>query len=225
MNAAAHTLLWFRPLSPLNYVLPMPLANQPWASTRHIAMDILQACTISAADNAVLNASPTWLLSSPTAAYLATTIGKPTSIAVMGTPTQTAWREAGGAEPAQWLVSPTGESMGLESVLRQHPNICVLRGKQGRNELIEALLGTGVSVSTVAMYEKTQHPRFPNDLNAALGAGLVALYLTSTDQPERVLNAALDKITLLASQIYVSHERIATVARALGFHSVKLNVF
>ncbi len=99
MNAAAHTLLWFRPLSPLNYALPTSLAQQDWVNTQHIPIDILETCTMSAADVEHLQAAPTWLLSSPTTAYCAAKLGKPRTIAVMGVPTQTAWRDAGGAEP------------------------------------------------------------------------------------------------------------------------------
>jgi uroporphyrinogen-III synthase len=222
MNPAAHTLLWFRPISPLNYVLPVAVAMQPWAGTQHIPIDTLQACELSLGDVAVLNASSVWLLSSPTAAHLAAQWGRPSVIAVMGTPTQSAWREAGGQEPAQWLVSPTGESMGLESALRQHNTVCVLRGRQGRNDLIEVLLVAGVSVNAVPVYEKSQHPQFANLLNQALSDKPTALYFSSTDQPARALAAAAKPAALLASSVFVSHARIATAAQAQGFQTVTL---
>jgi uroporphyrinogen-III synthase len=223
IDYAAHTLLWFRPLSPLNYALPESLASLAWAGTQHIPIDTLHACSVSDVDYATLNATPTWLLSSPTAAHLAAKLGAPRSIAVIGAPTQTTWREAGGAKPREWFISPTGESMGLESALRQHSNVCVLRGKQGRNDLIEALRQANVAVSPVAMYDKVEHPQFVADLNTALDSGSVAFYLSSTDQPARVLAAAIDSTKLLVSPMIVSHERIALAAQALGFQSITLN--
>jgi uroporphyrinogen-III synthase len=223
MNHTARTLLWFRPLSPLRYALPESLLQKAWAGTQHIPIDQLQACHVSEGDAAVLQAVPTWVLSSPTAAYLAAHLGRPNSIAVMGKPTQQAWRDAGGVEPNYWLISPTGESMGLDLELRQHANICVLRGKLGRNDLIESLTAHGVSVSTVAVYEKKQHPQFATDLNAALNHSPVALYLSSTDQAARVLAVVQDPATLLASPLIVSHKRIATAAHDLGFKTVVQN--
>jgi uroporphyrinogen-III synthase len=220
---AAHTLLWFRPLSPLNYALPESLVRLAWAGTRHIPIDTLHACRVSDEHNATLNATPTWLLSSPTAAHLAAKLGAPRSIAVMGAPTQTAWREAGGAEPREWFVSPTGESMGLEPMLRKHSSVCVLRGNQGRNDLIEVLRQASIAVSAVAMYDKIQHPMFAQDLNAALDRGSVALYLSSTDQAARLLATASDKATLLACPLIASHVRIADAALALGYQTVTLN--
>jgi uroporphyrinogen-III synthase len=220
---AAHTLLWFRPLSSLNYALPESLASLAWAGTRHIPIDTLHACSVSDEDYATLNATPTWLLSSPTAAHLAAKLGAPRSIAVMGAPTQAAWREAGGAEPTKWFISPTGESMGLESALRQHSSVCVLRGKQGRNDLIEVLRQANVAVSTVVMYDKIQHPMFAQDLNAALDRGSVALYLSSTDQAARLLASASNKAKLLACPLIASHVRIADAALALGYQTVTLN--
>jgi uroporphyrinogen-III synthase len=220
MDHTARTLLWFRPLSPLRYALPESLAQQAWAGTRHIPIDQLQACSVSEADVALSQTVPTWVLSSPTAAYMAARLGSPSSIAVMGAPTQHAWRDAGGAEPKDWFISPTGESMGLDAELSQHANICVLRGKQGRNDLIESLIAHGVSISTVAMYEKKQHPSFAADLNAALKHSPVVLYLSSTDQAARVLAAAQDQAVLLASPLIVSHARIATAARELGFQTI-----
>ncbi len=220
---AAHTLLWFRPLSPLNYGLPESLASRSWAATRHIPIDTLHACEVSAADSVTLNATPTWVLSSPTAAHLAAKLGAPRSIAVMGVPSQAAWREAGGAEPAHWLISPTGESMGLESALRQHSSVSVMRGKEGRNDLIEALRRAHVPVSTVAMYDKVQHSHFVEALNMAFSQGTVALYLSSTDQAERMLVAAIDKSKLLTSTLFASHERIALAAHKLGFSAVTLH--
>ncbi len=221
MNTAAHTLLWFRPLSPLNYVLPAYLAQQAWVNTQHIPIDILALCKVSAAHVERLQTAPTWLLSSPTAAYCAAKLGKPQTIAVMGKPTQAAWREAGGAEPLQWLVSPTGESMGLLDALQTHPFVAVLRGKQGRNDLIDALRLAGNQLDTVVMYEKTQHPHFVPQLCTALNQSPVALYFSSTDQPMRVLAVAQQAAMLLASPVFVSHGRIATVARKLGFQGIQ----
>jgi uroporphyrinogen-III synthase len=223
IDFAAHTLLWFRPLSPLNYGLPESLANRAWAATRHIPIDTLHACDVSAAASVTLNATPTWVLSSPTAAHLAAKLGAPRSIALMGVPSQAAWREAGGAEPTEWLISPTGESMGLESALRQHSSVCVLRGKQGRNDLIEVLRQADVLVSTVAMYDKVEHPQFAQNLNASLDHGTVALYLSSTDQAARLLATAFNKAKLLASPLLASHVRIADAALALGYQTVTLN--
>ncbi len=229
MNAAAHTLLWFRPLSPLNYALPEALAQQPWARTQHIPIDVLRVCSVSEEDMTLLRAVPTWLLSSPTAAYRAARLGSPSSIAAMGLPTQQAWRDAGGAEPKHWFISSTGESMGLESVLSEHEHICVLRGKQGRNDLIESLFSRGVSVNTVAVYEKFQNPRFSRELYIAMNARPVALYLSSTDQPGRIFAAAQSLVKfkveqnlskLLDSPVLVSHARIATAARELGFQTI-----
>jgi uroporphyrinogen-III synthase len=101
--------------------------------------------------------------------------------------------------------------------------VCVLRGKQGRNDLIEALRQANVAVSPVAMYDKVEHPQFVADLNTALDSGSVAFYLSSTDQPARVLAAAIDSTKLLVSPMIVSHERIALAAQALGFQSITLN--
>jgi uroporphyrinogen-III synthase len=141
----------------------------------------------------------------------------------MGIPTQTAWREAGGAEPDQWLISPTGESMGLESLLRHHSSVCVLRGNQGRNDLIETLQHASVPVSTVAMYDKVQHPQFAIHLNRALSQTAVAIYLSSTDQAARLLAVARNQHKLLTSPLLVSHRRIADAAKALGFKQFTLN--
>jgi uroporphyrinogen-III synthase len=223
MSPAAHTLLWFRPLSPLAYTLPASLASQSWANTLHIPIDILQACAIDLDDQTRLSGAPTWLLSSPTAAHLAATLGKPSTIAAMGTPTQSAWRDAGGAEPAHWLISTTGESMGLQAALSQHTSVCVLRGKDGRNDLIQALQQASVSVSTVAIYQKMAHPQLHEKLNAALASGPVTLYLSSTDQPARLLAAAIDPGALRACPVIVSHSRIKTAALALGFKTVTLH--
>jgi uroporphyrinogen-III synthase len=220
IDYAAHTLLWFRPLSPLNYGLPESLASRAWAGAQHIPIDTLHACSVSDEDYATLNATPTWLVSSPTAAHLATKLGAPRSIAVMGVPSQAAWREAGGAEPTEWLISPTGESMGLESTLRKHSSVCVLRGQQGRNDLIEALVPAGVRVSTVAVYDKVQHVMFAKDLNAVLARGNAALYLSSTDQAARLLAVAIDKHQLLACLLIVSHARVASAAQDLGFKNI-----
>ncbi len=226
MTAAARNLLWFRPLSPLNYALPAALAGQPWAGAWHIPMDTLQANPITPADAQSLQIAPVWLLSSPTAAYLAAKLGKPTTIAVMGTPTQTAWGEAGGAQPHEWLVSPTGESMGLLnalSTLSQQPRVAVLRGKQGRNDLIHALELSGHPITTVAMYEKIPNPQFTEQFITAAQHPLVTLYFTSTDQPARALAAAVQPAKLLASAVLVSHERIAAAARGLGFSDIQLH--
>jgi uroporphyrinogen-III synthase len=229
MDVTALTLLWFRPLSPLRYALPESLSQQAWASTRHIPIDQLQACSVTESDIALLQTAPTWVLSSPTAAYMASRLGSPNSIAVMGAPTQNAWREAGGAEPKHWFISPTGESMGLENELRHHSSICVLRSKQGRNDLIETLSAQGVTVRTVTIYEKFQNPTFERELYIAMNNRAVALYLSSTDQVRRILAASQDlaKFTieknqtkLLASPLIVSHKRIATAAIELGFQSV-----
>jgi uroporphyrinogen-III synthase len=223
IDFAAHTLLWFRPLSPLNYALPESLANLAWAGTQHIPIDTLHACSVSDVDYATLNATPTWLLSSPTAAHLAASLGAPRSIAVLGVPSQAAWREEGGAEPAHWLISPTGESMGLESALSQHSSVSVLRGKEGRNDLIESLRRVGVLVTTSAMYDKVEHPQFAQNLNVSLDRGTVALYLSSTDQTARLLATASNKAKLLACPLIASHVRIADAALALGYQTVTLN--
>ncbi len=221
MNHAAYTLLWFRPLSPLQYALPPPIEQLPWVSTLHIPIDTLLPISVSTENELRLHSSNTWLLSSPTAAYLAAKKGAPETIAVMGLPTQSAWRQAGGAEPKQWLVSPTGESMGLLDDLLKHPIICMLRGKHGRNDLIEALRSENITVLTVPMYEKTQHAHFVSELNKAINTKPVALYLSSTDQASRILANTQNKSTLLASPIWVSHERIATAAQALGFTRIQ----
>jgi uroporphyrinogen-III synthase len=222
LNHAAHTLLWFRPLSPLQYTLPPSIAQLPWASTLHIPIDSLRPIAVSVDTALRLQSSNTWLLSSPTAAYLAAKKGAPETIAVMGLPTQSAWRQAGGAEPKQWLVSPTGESMGLVTELSQYTDLSVVRGKQGRNDLIETLKTLGLAISTVAIYEKNQHNLFVQNLNTSLNQASLALYLSSTDQPARILDAAQDKIKLLASPLFVSHQRIAAAARELGFQTVTL---
>jgi uroporphyrinogen-III synthase len=222
MDHTAHTLLWFRPLSPLNYALPPSLASMPWAATRHIPIDCLQPSEVSTVKLALLNESPTWLLSSPTAAHLAATFGNPSSIAVMGSPTQTAWREAGGAEPKTWFVSPTGESMGLLTALLKPQKVCILRGQEGRNDLIQALVRGGVEVNTVAVYEKTEHAQFSGNLNTALTQSALALYFSSADQPERVLQAVSNSQILCACPVLVAHERIAVAAQRLGFQYVRV---
>jgi Uroporphyrinogen-III synthase HemD len=221
LNTASRSLLWFRPLSPLNYTLPDTVARLPWAATVHIPIDVLQGCRVCTTDSAAMQAAPTWLLSSPTAAHLAVAFGTPATIAVMGAPTQQAWREAGGAEPAAWLVSPTGESMGLLAVLRQHSTVCVLRGQQGRNDLIEHLRAAGVFVSTVAVYAKSPHPLFVQALNATLAQPPHALCFTSADQPARVLAACADATRCLASPVFASHPRIIQAAQALGFIDIR----
>jgi uroporphyrinogen-III synthase len=99
----------------------------------------------------------------------------------------------------------------------------VLRGNQGRNDLIEVLRQASIAVSAVAMYDKIQHPMFAQDLNAALDRGSVALYLSSTDQAARLLATASDKATLLACPLIASHVRIADAALALGYQTVTLN--
>ena len=218
---SAQTLLWFRPLSPLNYTLPTALAQQPWADSQHIPIDILQPCSVSVGDIQAIQTACAWVISSPTAAHLAAPLGAPACIAVMGAPTQAAWRAAGGAEPARWFLSPTGESMGLLKPLLAHQNIAVLRGKRGRNELIEALQGTGKTLHTVAVYDKTDHPQFAQQLNAALAHCPVAVYFSSTDQPSRVLAAAQQASILLCSPVLVSHARVEAAALALGFTRVK----
>ena len=223
IDITARTLLWFRPLSPLHYALPDSLSQLSWASKQHIPIDVLFALKVNVKQLTELQESQAWLLSSPTAAHLAAKLGKPSSIAVMGAPTQQAWRAAGGSEPEHWHVSTTGESMGLLSALSQHGRVAVLRGKQGRNDLIEALRAIQINVQTVAIYKKQQHPRFGDDLTKALAQVPVALYLSSTDQPARVLAAAVDKATLLASPLIVSHERIARAALALGFQTVEVH--
>ncbi len=113
--------------------------------------------------------------------------------------------------------------MGLFEALRRHPRISVLRGQQGRNDLIEALRSVGGLIKPVAMYEKTQHPQFESRLNITLNQSPVALYFSSTDQPARVLTAAQQTAALLASPVFVSHERIATAARELGFQYTQLH--
>ncbi len=223
MDFTALTLLWFRPLSPLKYALPESLVQSPWAQVKHIPIDVLSACEVNASDAMQLKGAHTWLLSSPTAAHLAASLGKPSSIAVMGTPTQNAWLEAGGEAPNQWHVSPTGESMGLLAALSQYSSVTVLRGKEGRNDLFEALRAKKINVHTVPIYEKQQHHRLSDDLNAALNQTPIALYMSSTDQPFRLLAVAIDKKALLHSPILVSHERIAVAARALGFQKVELH--
>ncbi len=225
MNVAKLSLLWFRPISPLHYTLPSSLAQRAWLSTEHIPIDYLSACPVQDADRDQLQSTATWLLSSPTAAHLAAAmggLGNPSCLAVMGAPTQAAWRAAGGQEPSDWLVSPTGESMGLFAHLKSHPKVSMLRGQQGRQDLIQALTRAGVMTHTVAVYHKSEHPQFGLRLNRALHASPVALYLSSTDQAGRLYSAALDTRALLASPVFASHERIAMAARTIGFESVTL---
>jgi uroporphyrinogen-III synthase len=237
-----YQLLWFRPLSPLQYALPDALARLAWRSTQHLPMDSLQPCDSEMA--AFFAPSPhtmayadTWILSSPTAAHLvadlATRLNRPTVLAVMGKATQTAWRNAGGIEPAHWHISPTGESMGLFDTLKHTSKVLMVRGNTGRNDLIVALRGAGVTVETVAAYQK-------QDLShsAAFIAGLghatppYALCFTSADQPARLIQSLLkrdssdrfnlnDKLNALKScPVFVSHSRIAQAASNAGFTHV-----
>jgi uroporphyrinogen-III synthase len=232
---SVYQLLWFRPLSPLNYALPSALLALNWHSTTHVPIDVLQPCTVNSI-NTQISASDLPLiviLSSPTAAHIAAQWAwQPIhTIAVMGIPSKLAWQHASGIEPLHWIVSPTGESMGLFHALNRYASITVVRANQGRNDLIHNLTANGVQVNVLTAYHKqdlTQTDLFKQRLNAIHSINkTMALYFTSTDQVPRVLktlsniNTACQQTALFNdSLVLASHPRIQNAAHQLGFRHV-----
>jgi uroporphyrinogen-III synthase len=219
-------LLWFRPQSPLDYALPDAMALMPWQSKQHLPVDILQPLALSCFQKNALSCCDTWILSSPTAAHIAAPWGIADTLAVMGSASQAAWRQAGGKEPKHWIISPTGESMGLFDALKPRKKIAILRGNTGRNELIERLREQAVIVDVVAAYHKqdlTHSIAFTRSLSSSLIQPTpVALCFTSTDQPQRLLNVCDTELIerLKNCPTLVSHTRIQQAALSLNFKSV-----
>ncbi len=233
INPQHYHLLWFRPQSPLRYALPTALQALPWRSTLHLSIDDLQPCALHHNEKIVLQQAAIWILSSPTAAHIAASWGAPKVLAVMGKPSQSAWQQAGGKEPATWIVSSTGESMGLAQDLTQlaqstHEHIAILRGNTGRNDLIEALRQQAIDITVVPAYRKqdlTHTAAFIQPLHDALNTKkTVALCFTSTDQPSRILAVCVPDMMayVFNCPVWVTHERIFQAALKAGFKTVYL---
>lgn len=239
IDYSLYQLLWFRPLSDLNYTLPQALSHLNWHKTIHLPIDNLKTYPF----NLYLNGLNTQLnsplknilvLSSPTAAHIAAqwnwqTI---TTIAVMGQASKIAWQQAKGIEPINWIVSPTGESMGLFTYLKAYPHIIIVRGNQGRNDLINHLKALSITITILVAYDKqnlTHSQSFTDTLRHAFSMPtLIALYFTSTDQVLRILNCIsniqtvynLPDIAIKHSLVLTSHHRIKAKALELGFIQV-----
>ena len=236
IDSKTHNLLWFRPLSPLNYALPAPLAALKWKSVVHMPMDSLRPVSLSAAEIAKLESAPVWFLSSPTAAHLAAqgftaqnNALAAKRIAVVGQASLVAWRAAGGFEPSETAISNTGESMGCLPALlgwaaQGMRHVCILRGQAGRPDLIHALRAAGLKVDVISVYEKTPlspfKPKNSNDTSpstSVVRSTNQALCFTSSDQVARFLSACDPPEAWLACPYWASHPRIAAQAAALGF--------
>jgi uroporphyrinogen-III synthase len=238
-----YQLLWFRPLSPLNYCLPSHLLALNWYKTLHLPTDYLQAHTYMADSSNtvqnkfnVLNHKLVVVLSSPTAAHIAAQWNWQAinTIAVMGNASKAAWQNAGGSEPVQWIISPTGESMGLFNHLSCYSNITVVRANQGRNDLINHLKALNIKVNILIAYHKydlTQTESFQKKIHSIHNTTQpIALYFTSTDQVLRVLNSVSNieqtehqtflSALLKNSLVLVSHQRIKETAIKLNFNNV-----
>ncbi len=255
LDYSCYQLLWFRPLSPLNYSLPSHLMALNWYATLHLPIDYLQAyslddkvnnhinnnidtITIDTSPNQInlLNDKSVVVLSSPTAAHIAAQWHWQTidTIAVMGDASKIAWQNAGGIEPAQWIVSPTGESMGLFNCLNGYPNITVVRANQGRNDLINRLKALNIKVNILVAYHKydlTKTESFQKKIHSVYEIKqAIALYFTSTDQVSRLLSSVSNigqneaqtflSALLKNSLVLVSHQRIKETAIKLNFNKV-----
>lgn len=226
-------LLWFRPLSPLNYAVPSVLACQTWSQQTHVPIEQLTALPLAAADVQVLKTSQVWFLSSPTAAdclaralkQLPLSLEAPQLIATVGQATLEAWQAASGPALKQSVVSSSGESMGLYEALRHYPHVSIVRAQTGREDLPRALGACGVEVSPIAIYKKRVRPEFASELNAALerSSHKVCLCFTSSEQVRYVLAACDVPLSLLSLQVWVSHARVAVAAQVAGF--TKINIF
>jgi uroporphyrinogen-III synthase len=231
-NQPTH-LLWFRPLSPLNYTLPTSFFVNHGAKHTHLPIDVLTPKALNPSDFAALQASEAWFLSSPTAAHcLALALRQanaihalPRALSFVGQASLDAWQAAGGALPQRVVLSSTGESMGLYEALVQQRSVCVLRAQMGREDLPLALRNKGVSVSTVAVYQKTPNLNFKPELNAAVRSTTeraLELCFTSSDQVGRVLSALNAPSTTLHARVWASHPRVKVAAVAAGFKTVQL---
>lgn len=250
---SCYQLLWFRPLSPLNYRLPSHLMALNWYTTLHLPIDYLQAYSLDDKVNKYINnnidnidTSPNQInllnnksivvLSSPTAAHIAAQWNWQAinTIAVMGNASKAAWQNAGGLEPTQWIISPTGESMGLFNHLSCYSNITIVRANQGRNDLINHLKALNIKVNILVAYHKydlTHTESFQKKIHLVYGVKQpIALYFTSTDQVLRLLSSVSNieqnetqtflSALLKNSLVLVSHQRIKETAIKLNFNNV-----
>jgi uroporphyrinogen-III synthase len=239
---SCYQLLWFRPLSPLNYRLPSHLMALNWHTTLHLPIDYLQAYSINNKINisknqiSLLNHKSIVVLSSPTAAHIAAQWHWQAidTIAVMGNASKIVWQNAGGFEPTQWIVSPTGESMGLFNHLSCYSNITVVRANQGRNDLINHLKALNIKVNILVAYHKydlTHTESFQKKIRLVYRIKQpIALYFTSTDQVSRLLSSVSNigqnehqtflSALLKNSLVLVSHQRIKETAIKLNFNNV-----
>lgn len=224
-------LLWFRPLSPLNYGLPSALSGLRWGGCTHLPIDTLEPRSLSATALRDLMASEVWFLSSPTASHcLAVALrggafdAAPKALAVVGQATIHAWQAAGGCAAPTVLVSESGESMGLLEALSQYSSVCIVRAQSGREDLPKALAAAGIKVCAAAVYQKIHNAGFANALNEALDecAMQKVLCFTSAEQVAQVCSTVRDPSGLSGARFWASHARIAAAAVGAGFREYRI---